>query len=173
MTLSRQDLKDLAEHIRKAGNAEGFTPSAPRKKRNNEEFQMQIALVAWWGENCHRWGVPEFLLWHTPNSAVYGGTKEQREKMGAMLKRLGQKSGVPDLFLAAPRKDRNQGRSDVECYEKWLPDLHGLFIELKSPRGVISPEQTEMLCELENRGYSACVCRTLEDAQKVIENYLR
>jgi hypothetical protein len=143
-----RDLRILAE---KGLDAE----LPPPKKRNNEEFRMQCALISWWHQECDRFGVPEILLWHTPNSAVYGGSKEQREKMGAMLKRLGQRSGVPDLFLSVPSGH-------------W----HGLFVELKSSRGVVSPEQTYILSCLQDRGYHTVVCRTLEDAQIVITNYL-
>lgn len=126
---------------------------------------MQCALVSWWAENCARFGVPEMLLWHTPNSAVYGGSKTQREKMGAMLKRLGQRSGVPDLFLAYPRIIYGD-----PPYRRFH---HGLFLELKAPKGIVSPEQTAMLAELQRQGYATTVCWTLEDAKNVISDYLK
>lgn len=126
---------------------------------------MQVALISWWSSYCREVNVPEFLLWHTPNSAVYGGSREQREKMGAMLKRLGQRSGVPDLALMYP-KTRYVRTPDAY-------DIHGLFIELKSPTGIVSPEQTAMLSELQKQGYQTAVCRTVEDAKKVIMEYLK
>lgn len=163
MTLSPQDLRSLAAYRSLHGTAEGFVPTQPKKKRKNEEFTMQAALISWWADYCKEVDVPEFLLWHTPNSAVYGGTKEQREKMGAMLKRLGQRSGVPDLFLAWPRPD--SGTMEID-------GRNGLFIELKAPKGIVSDEQTTLLAELQKQGFQTAVCRTLEDAQKVITNYL-
>lgn len=168
MTLSPTDLKRLAAHKKSTGSAEGFVPVAPRRPRKNEEFQLQAALVAWWAVECHKFGVPEFLLWHTPNSAVYGGSKAQREKMGAMLKRLGQRSGVPDLFLAVPRV-----KAIWHVNEKAEFIGHsGLFLELKTPTGRLSPEQEIYHGHLRGAGYRVEVCRTLEDAQKVITEYL-
>ena len=166
MTLSPADLKALAAYRALHGTSDGFVPTAPKKKRKNEEFSMQCTLVTWWAENCARFGVPEFLLWHTPNSAVYGGSKTQREKMGAMLKRMGQRSGVPDLFLAT-------GKRGEVSWGMGRPIFHGLFLELKAPNGVVSPEQKILLAELQKQGYSTAVCWTLEDAQKVISDYLK
>lgn len=166
MTLSTKDLTRLAQYRREHGTADGFVPTAPKNKRKNEEFQMQCALVSWWAENCASFGVPEFLLWHTPNSAVYGGSKATREKMGAMLKRLGQRSGVPDLFLAVSQWGRLRWMSTT-------PPAYGLFLELKAHNGVVSPEQTAMLEELQRQGYQTAVCWTLEDAQQVIISYLK
>lgn len=145
------------------------------KKRKNEEFTMQCALISWWADYCRVVKVPEFLLWHTPNSAVYGGSKEQREKMGAMLKRLGQRSGVPDLALMVPRCKPYS--IQIPCVSnsfktQWPSYYHGLFIELKSPKGIVSPEQIAMLAELQKQGYQTAICRTLEDAQNVIKDYL-
>lgn len=150
-----QDLRTLSE------KGLGAQLPAPRK-RKNEEFTMQCALIKWWSSYCKTVNVPEFFLWHTPNSAVYGGSKEQREKMGAMLKRLGQRSGVPDLFLALRRP------FGMCTGSAW----GGLFIELKAPKGIVSPEQTAMLAELQKQGYQTAICRTLEDAQNVIKDYL-
>lgn len=133
----------------------------PKPPRKNPEFTMQCALVSWWRVACVAYDIPEFLLWHTPNSAVYGGSEENREKMGAMLKRLGQRSGVPDMFLAVPRL-----RLTTKGH-------HGLFIELKAPKGVVSTDQTAILEGLENQGFATAVCRTFEDAQNVIREYLQ
>jgi len=155
MTLSPSDLKALATYRAQHGTSDGFVPIAPKKKRKNEEFSMQCALVSWWADNCARFGVPEFLLWHTPNSAVYGGSKAQREKMGAMLKRLGQRSGVSDLMLGVAR-----GR--------W----HGLVIEMKAPNGRLSNEQINWLGAMQMQGHQTATCHTLEHAQQVITEYL-
>lgn len=173
MTLSAKDLKALAAHRLKHGTSEGFVPSPP-KKRNNPEMVMHMALVRWWAENCKRFEVPEFLLWHTQNGMVYSGTKADRERAGGIARKMAVRAGVPDIFLAWPRDahDRNQGRSDNECYANWLPAQHGLFVELKTAKGIVSPEQTAILQALEAQGYATAICRTLEDAQKVIQDYL-
>jgi hypothetical protein len=169
MTLSPADLKSLAAYRAQHGTSDGFVPIAPKKKRKNEEFVIQCALVAWWAENCASFGIPEFLLWHTPNSAVYGGSKAQREKMGAMLKRLGQRSGVPDIALMTPRIHWG---GELGTPTRTCTVNHGLFLELKAPNGVVSPDQKIMLPELQRQGYATAVCWTLEDAQGEITRYL-
>lgn len=177
MPLSPQDCRLLAAHVSAHGSAEGFVPKYPRKPRKNEEFTMQCALVSWWADYCKTVGVPEFLLWHTPNSAVYGGSKAQREKMGAMLKRLGQRSGVPDLALMVPQRFRIKlvVLYGPEAGKPVDPPLqfNGLFLELKAPKGIVSDEQKAILAALEQQGYATAVCRTLEDAQGVISDYLK
>ena len=158
MTIPDRDLPAIESHLN------GGPPpvlTAP-KKRKNEEFVLQCQLIRWWSSYCKTVGVPEFLLWHTPNSAVYGGPQEAREKMGAMLNRMGQRSGVPDVALMYPRESVFP-----------LESCHGLFLELKSPKGIVSPEQKTILAELERQGYRTAICRTLEDAKRVIQDYLQ
>jgi hypothetical protein len=74
---------------------------------------------------------------------------------GAMLKREGVIKGVPDLFLAYP----SQG-------------LHGLFIEFKAARGVLSSEQREMINALEDNLYACVVCRDAGEAWEQVMEYL-
>ena len=171
MPLSDQNLRKLSAHLESGGQPGDFVPTK-KKVRNNEEFKIQCAVVAWWATACKGFGVPEILLWHTPNSAVYGGSEAQREKMGAMLKRLGQRSGVPDLFLAVPRKyseDFKWGASETRTLVSvWC----GLFLELKAPKGVVSPEQTIIMAELQKQGYKCVVCRSLDECKAAITEYL-
>lgn len=134
--------------------------SPPPPKRKNEEMRMQIEFVSWWHHACAGFQVPEFLLWHTPNGSVYGGSKEDRARIGALMKKQGCRDGIPDLFLAVPR---------LQIVSK---GLSGLFIEMKAPNGVLSPAQKIVLPELEAQGYAASVCWTVEDAINVTTNYL-
>lgn len=90
--------------------------------------------------------------WHTPN----GG--HRHIKVAAEMKRQGVKAGVPDIHLAQARGG-------------WL----GLFIEFKAaaPNDArVSPEQTAFLLRLEREGYYATVCRGVDEALRVIEQYL-
>jgi len=73
----------------------------------------------------------------------------------ARMKREGQKKGVPDLVLACPRNG-----------------YHGLFIELKTAKGRVSPEQSEWLQQLSEQGYRAEVCRGADAAIKTLQEYL-
>lgn len=92
------------------------------------------------------------VTWHTPN----GG--HRHIKVAAEMKRQGVKAGVPDIFVAQARGG-------------WF----GLFIEFKAapPNDArVSPEQTAFLQRLEQQGYYATVCRGVDDALRVIEQYL-
>ena len=160
-----RDLPRLSEHIAKHGNADGFVRT-PAKRRKNIESEMQRALIKWWQMACRGFGVPEILLFSIPNGGGGG------EKRGHWLKLEGCRKGVPDLMLAVPQTDRNQGRTDDECHAEWLPDIHGLFLELKTTTGRLSPEQEVYHQRLSEAGYKVVVCRSLDECKKVITEYL-
>jgi hypothetical protein len=76
----------------------------------------------------------------------------------AILKRQGMKRGVPDVMI----------------FERWVDGItglygHGLALELKSPRGRLTPEQKEWLAALEKRGWLTAVCRTIQEVVDVCE----
>jgi hypothetical protein len=131
----------------------GQNPSGPRplppRKRDNEESRSQTDLIVWWHTAHKDFGIPEMLLYSIPN----GGW---RDPVGAkILKREGQRNGVSDLFLAVPR-----------C------EYHGLYVEMKAAKGVVSKEQEEFLKHVTAQGYEAKVCRSYDEAVKEIEGYL-
>jgi len=110
---------------------------------------MQRNLIRWWDQHCAYFGLPGMLLISIPN----GG---RRDKVTACLLKLeGCRAGAPDLLLAVAR-----GK------------FHSLFIELKTPIGRIRPDQCKMLKHLETQGHLTAVCRSFEDARKVITEYL-
>jgi len=74
---------------------------------------------------------------------------------GIKNKKMGYCKGWPDLFFAAPYKGFN-----------------GLFIELKTPKGKISKEQSEILTRLADLGYKAAICRSADEAIETIERFL-
>jgi hypothetical protein len=82
------------------------------------------------------------LLFHIPN-----GSK--------LFKAMGLKSGVPDLFLPVAR----------QCY-------HGLFIEMKTSKGVLSKNQEWWLFELQKQGYRVDIARSFEEAIEGLKEYL-
>lgn len=89
------------------------------------------------------------MLFHIPN----GGKRNVRE--AARFKQMGVKAGVPDLFLAAPRGT-----------------FHGLFIEMKSPKGTVSENQKKWLKRLTKQGYDTAVCYGFEEARDKIMEYI-
>jgi len=109
----------------------------------NEEAE-QTALFEW-AEYKHL-----DMIFHIPN----GSNKSISQAV--KFKRMGLKSGVPDIFLAIP-----------------MNGFHGLFIEMKAKKGVISATQKEWLKRLNEQGYRAVVAKGFDEAVKVIEEYMK
>ena len=112
------------------------------------EHDEQVALFEW---AAYAQGERPELRWlfAIPN----GGLRNIRVAMN--LKTEGVKPGVPDIFLAYP-----------------VNQFHGLFVEMKTDKGRVSPEQKEWLRILSSQGYIARVCRGFEDAKRTILDYL-
>lgn len=112
------------------------------------EDAEQIALFQWAAMQSAKF--PELqLMFHIPN----GGKRNAQE--AARFKLMGVKAGVPDLFLPVARGG-----------------FHGLWIELKSPKGKTSASQETFLKELCNQGYKTAVCFGWEMAAKVLKEYI-
>ena len=67
-------------------------------------------------------------------------------------------------------------------YVKGFPDLqitearrnyHGLFIELKTKTGRLTPHQKQWIEDLNERGYLAKCCKGMEEAMDLIDWYLK
>lgn len=76
-------------------------------------------------------------------------------KQAVKMKRTGYVKGFPDMMFLEP-------------VGKHL----GLFIELKTEKGVLSKEQKDWLKQLNKRGYLACCCYGFDDAKEVIDKYM-
>ena len=74
----------------------------------------------------------------------------------AHMKKLGLTKGVPDVMVAIPRGQ-----------------YHGLFIEFKSAKGRVRPEQTAFHEKLRSQGYCVEVCRDPTEAINIFTQYLR
>ena len=98
--------------------------------------------------------VPE-LKWFLaiPNGGKRGDGRIQA-KRGAEMKAEGMKAGVADL-----------------CWPIARGGYHGLWIEMKTPKGQVSPKQSEFLSFVNEQGYLASVCRGWIDAARLIESY--
>lgn len=116
----------------------------PKKKQS--ESQQQSECVGWF-----RAEYPEYArnLFAIPN----GGYRNP--KTAAILKREGTLAGVPDTFLAIPRKAH-----------------HGLFIELKTAKGKPTEKQVEMMAILTEQGYRCAVAYSTEEFKTIIQDYL-
>jgi hypothetical protein len=100
--------------------------------------------------------VPE-LKWlhHIPNGGSRGDDERSRMIRGNALKAEGVRTGVSDLCLPVKRG-------------QWS----GLYIEMKKPKGVESPEQKEFGAFVVSQGFGYVVCDTWQKAIGVIEDYL-
>ncbi len=141
----------------------GFSKKAVRCKNNNEESRIQKAVIKWWSWRCKDFDIPEQLLFAIPN----GGRRSAIS--GSILKKEGLRVGCPDLFLAAPSGNQGifSGASDLPVYK-----YAGMFLEMKTDKGVVSVEQFTFHALLIARGYRVEVCRSVEAAIKTIEDYL-
>lgn len=120
-----------------------------RKKPSREESIIQQNVIRWWRVVHHSFGCAEILLFSVPN----GGFRHVIT--AAILKAEGARKGVADLFLAVPRRG-----------------IPGLFIEMKRPKGVRSPEQIAFLAAVSQQGYDARCCYSYDEAVATITAYL-
>lgn len=90
------------------------------------------------------------LVWHTPN----GGKRNIREAIA--FKRMGVKSGVPDIQVAIPSNG-----------------CHGLFIEFKSKGGSVTQIQKNMHDKLKDAGYRVEVVYDWFEARIILSEYIR
>lgn len=113
------------------------------------ETQEQIWLMEWTRQPSIRQQYPELaFLFHVPN--------ERPDKVqAAILKKMGVKSGVPDLILPVPSGP-----------------YHGLFIEMKRIDGAASDNQIWWMEHLKANGYAAAVCHGWKEASEVLLWYL-
>lgn len=115
------------------------------------ERQAQITVVQYL-----RTKYPDVLFWATPN----GGSRNAIE--AANLKKEGVRAGVPDLFIAYAQRSLTSDKH-FSC---------GLFIEMKSAKGKLSDSQIDIMNKLSAEGYQCEVCYSVDEAIKVIDEYL-
>jgi hypothetical protein len=110
-----------------------------------EEYRLQCAVMFW-----IKTQYPEALVTIAPNGM------KLNIGQAVKLKRMGYSKGTPDICIFEARKGK-----------------HGLFIELKTRTGKVSPEQKEWHQKLKERNYEVEVCWSFEEAICTIENYLK
>lgn len=77
-------------------------------------------------------------------------------KQAVKMKRTGYVKGIPDLLIFEPRGT-----------------FHGLMIEMKKDKNsYATKEQKEWQEKLNARGYRSEICKSFEDAKRVIDEYL-
>ena len=110
------------------------------------EDTLQSICIQWF-KTQH----PKRMILSIPNGALLGGN---RFAIIANLKKTGLLKGCPDLFIPET------------CGE-----YHGFWIEMKTKKGKVSPEQTAVIASLKDRGYKAEICYSLEEFIEIVNNY--
>jgi hypothetical protein len=112
-----------------------------------DESKIQEAVV-----NYIRWNLQGVLY-----TASAGGMRTSMSQARKM-KRMGYTAGTPDLCILEPKGG-----------------YHGLFIELKTPKGRPDPDgnQDRFIAGLKCRGYAACFCYGHQEAIAVIDHYMK
>ena len=111
----------------------------------NEEHRIQCGIVHW----ARLQKLPVCILHAIPN----GG--QRHIVVACKLKAEGQLAGIPDLFLPLAA----QG-------------FHGLYIEVKKPKGVLSQSQKTIFPMLEKQGYAIRIVRSVREGIDTIKRYV-
>ena len=88
--------------------------------------------------------------------ASLGGQYQQYQSQRTKAIKTGYVKGFPDLQITEARRN-----------------YHGLFIELKTKTGRITPHQKQWIEDLNERGYLAKCCKGMEEAMDLIDWYLK
>jgi hypothetical protein len=114
-------------------------------RRHHEEHDQQAAFFKWAAMQKQ---YPLKWMFAIPNSA------RRSPQQGAWMKAEGMKKGVWDVFLPAPAGGYN-----------------GLWIEFKSGKNTLTPEQEAFKGDLINYNYQWCVCYSWTSAKLAVEVY--
>lgn len=169
MAATRMTQEQFDELVKRNGRTVAKRPERPsleivgsrevrpaRKKPRKLEEELQILCTEWF-DRQHPALSP--ILFAIPNSLSVMG--KDKAAIGAWfhkmrrLKRMGLRDGVLDQFLAEPRGG-----------------FHGLWLELKVGKNVMSLAQKVFKFMVEARGYRVEEIRTLEDYQSAVTSYL-
>lgn len=151
---SRQKFgKVLAMEVKRMINNTGKDLEAWRNQATEDQEQMAFVEYI---EKAH----PNLVFFAVPNGEERPSKendKGERYSLSAQrLKRLGVKSGVPDLVFAEPRGQ-----------------FHGLYVEMKRRKGGKESEaQKKWRADLWLRGYKSVVCAGVDDAILQLNGYL-
>lgn len=123
---------------------QSYRVTARSRVAKTSEDDIQSSCVFWFGMQYPHY---QRLIHHSPNEDAY--------KHARRAHAMGMQVGFPDIFIAVPRGA-----------------YHGLFVELKTPKGRLSDEQKEMLRLLATQGYLAVVARGTVPFMGVVNKYM-
>lgn len=108
------------------------------------EFEIHKAVIDWL--NLYP-AIRKFVI-HIPNEG------RRSQNYGKRLQALGMRKGASDLFIALPKRG-----------------FHGAWIELKSHKGRLSPDQRKFLDDMAEQDYFTQVCWSLDEAMHTLSWY--
>ena len=116
-----------------------------------KEYQLQKAV-------CKYLDLQGYLYCST-----MGGQYQKYHSQRNKAKATGYKKGIPDIIIYEP----------IKKYESENEYWHGLAIELKTKTGRPTAEQVEWIKQLQKRGYMASICKGIDEALELINNYIK
>lgn len=131
---------------------------ADRQGIGPSENEIQASFFSWL--KVHETRFPKLALFY----AIPNGSHKSPAARG-LFQRTGLKSGVPDCHLPVDGLNR-----DTAPINKLF--CKGLWIEFKSKRGTVSPQQRMWHVSLEKVGHRVEVCRSWTDAANIVIEYL-
>lgn len=154
----------LQPHQLRSLQANGLGSPLPapiiRKKRKNEEWEIQSGFFSQARPFLQSKGIPWQLLFAVPNgSMLKSGGMSWEKAVGAiranMLRMAGQTNGVVDVIL-------------LWRTVQWP----SLLIEFKTPKGVLSPDQIVFRDAAIRAGFCHNVCRSVDEGMNALKDYL-
>ena len=110
-----------------------------------EESNTQLECIYWFDL-----AYPKKLRYAIPN----GGFRNAIE--AARMKREGILSGIPDICIPESNKSFN-----------------GLYIEMKSKKGKLRPNQIEIMARLQKNGYCVQTCYNFDEFKETVDKYFK
>lgn len=120
----------------------------------------QIALAV--ADALREWtltGRLKGLWWHTANEAGGGSDTNLRMIQTVKARALGMIAGCPDLVFIGPGEQ-------FPAYDTFASVV--LLVELKAPKGTMSPNQHDFAEWSRISGVTYMICRSLEDVEKAL-----
>ena len=127
------------------------------------EHDNQACVIAWARLSVLRW--PELRTLHAVQN--WAGVKSPRE--GARRKAEGVEAGVPDLHLPVARGEWSSLYIEMKRERMVARKRGGYRVERTKP----TDAQTNWHALLREYGNAVAVCWTAEEAETVLESYLR
>lgn len=136
--------KVIPRRSRVIPNQSHSIPKKPRQRRNHPEHDQQCLFVDWM-----RYLYPKIKVMASGNGAPLTAFQKHWMVREGMLK------GAADLFIIYPSRG-----------------FYGLFIEMKSKKGKISPEQLEFMDYVRSHNFKGEFAWSYEEAKKIFLEYI-